>query len=360
MPYINGKRIVLPSVKCALSSDSVPELAYSLSDDGECYICNGFAGEPNFKAIIESNIDGKAVLTIAPEAFARIAMLQQVNIPDGLEVIGAAAFAYCINLTNIYIGGNVSHIAADAFVGCNSLLKISYGGTTRDWHSISTIGDGDFRDCLQGKTIYCTDGVIVYGSEDDESATEGLCYSLSDDGAYMICDGFGDNESVADVVIASTYAETEVKVIGFEAFCGNEIIESVHIPNTVEAIAVAAFVACPNLASVKMPNSIREIAEDAFASCNNLTDIYYAGTEAEWNAIETIDLSGADFKDYLANATIHFNYVDESNNECEIADNTLHLSIPSATANIENDVLCVEGSAISANIENDILCVAID
>ena len=46
------------------------------------------------------------------------------------------------------------------------------------------------------------------------------------------------------------------------------------------------------------------IDSSAFKGCDILTDVYYTGTEAEWDAIEI-----AANNDSLNNATIHFNYV---------------------------------------------------
>ena len=48
----------------------------------------------------------------------------------------------------------------------------------------------------------------------------------------------------------------------------------------------AAFYGCISLTSFVIPDGVTYIGEYAFAWCERLTDIYYTGTEEEWNAME--------------------------------------------------------------------------
>ena len=62
----------------------------------------------------------------------------------------------------------------------------------------------------------------------------------------------------------------------------------------------SAFYYSENLQSVTLPATITEIGENAFGACSALTDVWFAGTRAEWDAI-TI----AEGNDALLNAEIH-------------------------------------------------------
>ena len=55
------------------------------------------------------------------------------------------------------------------------------------------------------------------------------------------------------------------------------------------------------LTSITIPDSVTSIGSSAFEGCSGLTDVYYTGTEEEWNSIAI----GA-YNDTLTNATIHF------------------------------------------------------
>lgn len=108
----------------------------------------------------------------------------------------------------------------------------------------------------------------------------------------------------------STIAENEKAVFdklyqkgiekGIEQMCMRNFT-SVSIPEGVTSIRTYMFYNCSSLKSVTIPSSVTRIESYAFWNCYNLTDVYYAGTEEEWNAITIISC------DDLANATIHYN-----------------------------------------------------
>ena len=72
----------------------------------------------------------------------------------------------------------------------------------------------------------------------------------------------------------------------------------------ITTIGSNAFVDCPDVRSVVITGNITDIADSAFEGFESLTDVYYTGTEEEWNTI----LIGTN-NDALTKATIHFNYV---------------------------------------------------
>ena len=51
-----------------------------------------------------------------------------------------------------------------------------------------------------------------------------------------------------------------------------------------------------------IPDRVTSIDQLVFYGCSNLTDVYYGGSEAQWNQIAI-----AEDNDPLLNATIHFN-----------------------------------------------------
>lgn len=71
--------------------------------------------------------------------------------------------------------------------------------------------------------------------------------------------------------------------------------------DTVIGIDGSAF-AGEAIISVSFPSTIEEIARRAFNNCTELTDVYYDGTEEEWN-----EISISSGNDAIENATKHFN-----------------------------------------------------
>ena len=73
--------------------------------------------------------------------------------------------------------------------------------------------------------------------------------------------------------------------------------------NSVTEIGVGAFACCERLRSITIPVSVTKIDDAAFTDCMNLKNVYYKGTQEQWNAIDM----GAE-NEYLTGATIHFNF----------------------------------------------------
>ena len=60
------------------------------------------------------------------------------------------------------------------------------------------------------------------------------------------------------------------------------------------------FYGCSNLTSVTIPNSVTTIGEYAFFECKKLSDVFFQGSQTEWNNIEI-----GKYNSYLTNATLH-------------------------------------------------------
>ena len=98
----------------------------------------------------------------------------------------------------------------------------------------------------------------------------------------------GDNAISNCMCLASvTFANNSQLVsIGEWAFSNCVHLTSVGIPSSVRSIGSFAFFGCRRLACVTIGDSVRSIGSGAFDACGNLSSIIYAGTKAEWKAIE--------------------------------------------------------------------------
>jgi hypothetical protein len=79
-----------------------------------------------------------------------------------------------------------------------------------------------------------------------------------------------------------------------------------EIPYGVTSVGDCAFLGCTALTSVTLPRSVTNIGKRAFGYCESLTDVYYRGSEYDWN-----DISIESDNDYLTYATIRYNTVTE-------------------------------------------------
>lgn len=99
--------------------------------------------------------------------------------------------------------------------------------------------------------------------------TQGLAYTLNDDGVSYSCAGIG-TATETDIVIASEYNGLPVTSIAREAFRNCASMASVAIPNSVTEIGYYAFGECDGLTSVTIPDSVTTIGNFAFSGCDGL------------------------------------------------------------------------------------------
>ena len=72
---------------------------------------------------------------------------------------------------------------------------------------------------------------------------------------------------------------------GVLLYCASQL-ESIVIPEGVTKIGQGAFRDCTSLTSVSIPAGGAEIGGEAFGVCTPLAEIRYAGTKAQWAAMQ--------------------------------------------------------------------------
>lgn len=129
----------------------------------------------------------------------------------------------------------------------------------------------------------------------------GLAYNsgTSNDVAIYSCAGIG-NATETDIEIASMIRGVKVQRVLPNAFEYSNI-RSVKFLGSSIIVQEKAFAYCGQLWGVYLPKSF-VIHKDAFDCCSLLSNVYYEGTEEEWNAC-----SIGSGNESLTNATIHYN-----------------------------------------------------
>ena len=175
-----------------------------------------------------------------------------------------------------------------------------------------------------------TEGYYTYEVENSEATITSVDKSISGDvtipymlGGYSVTQigvgAFCDCKSLTSVTIGDN-----ITSIGHGAFCYCKGLTSIKIGDNVTSIGDSAFAYCPNLISITIPDKVTNIYDLAFAccsgltsitigkgitniglstfySCTALTDVYYSGTEEQWEAVD-IGVNN----DSLLNAKIHY------------------------------------------------------
>ncbi len=230
------------------------------------------------------------VTDIGMNAFSGCISLAKISIPESLTTIEQYAFSGCSSLTSIVIPDSVTDIGESAFSGCNGLTALLIQGGDIN------IGDEAFSECTGLTTITMHGGKISIGNY-----AFGGCCSLDsliivDSEISIGTNAFNDCGSLTSLTIPGC-----VTGIGNSAFIRCNMT-TMTIKDGITEIGEMAFFDCSGLVSMALPKSITEIGEAAFCSCLRLSDVYYAGTKEEWEAI-TIGEDNTELK----SATIHYN-----------------------------------------------------
>lgn len=317
-------------------SSQYGNIYYEEKEDGTIEItdCTSSATSIN----IPSTIDGKSVTSIGNNAFYSCKNLVNITIPDSITSIGNNAFEYCASLKSVLIPGSVKSIGNAAFNRCESLMNIEVIKNNSNYFSqdgvlfdknktkliqypignkriaydipngVKSFGDCVFDSCSTLKNITIPDSVTSIGWGVFSGSTSLTNIDVSENNLnYSSYEGVLFNKNKTELIKypignERTSYNIPAGVINFgDVFSDCKNLVNITIPNSVTNIGVGAFWQCANLASITITNSVTSIGNYAFYDCKNLKDIYYYGTQSEWN-----NISVGSNNEYFINATIHF------------------------------------------------------
>lgn len=146
---------------------------------------------------------------------------------------------------------------------------------------------------------------------DSVKTIDGICFDSCD--VRYVDLGLGVTYVGSMTFSALGYLETIVlpdslQTIEGEAFSSSGL-KTLALPEGTEIIDNGAFRDNRKLTKVYLPASVTQINIAAFYGCESLTDVYYSGTQAQWEAIEIYNDPGRGNNEDLLAATFHFEHV---------------------------------------------------
>ena len=255
--------------KIYLSDTVISPIGHSYSNStGLCTNCDkvkpGYCG-----ANITWTLDENGLLTISGtgemwENFSwEPTKIKEVVINTGVTNISAGAFKGCINLQNISIPNSVVSIGAKAFYG-TSLKQIVIPNSVEEIEKNALYGCNNLEELT----------VPFVGGSQTSNTILGYIFSST-------TSSYTDSSSGA-IIYKTTY----------------------HIPTTLKKVTItketslssSAFKNCGNIEEIVLPNTLTTIASTAFEECTKLTDVYFTGTNTQWESLFQGELD----------ATVHF------------------------------------------------------
>ena len=240
---------------------------------------------------LESVVFQEGVTSI-PNAFYGAENLKTVSIPSTAESMDES-FSSCVKLEAISVAnGNANFCSVNGilFNKDRSELLVYPGGKAADSYripdTVTCIGGNAFSGCTRLKTISIPASVSGVG----RWAFGGISLKeiLVDEQNAAFCS--------TDGVL---FDKGKTELIRYPA---GKVATSYQIPTSVTSVSDGAFTYCCHLKTIAIPKGITKFTDWVFMYCDNLEDVYYTGTEAQWNAIEI-----GHANDALINATKHYN-----------------------------------------------------
>ena len=274
--------------------------------------------------IIEDGVE-----SIGESAFTAYSNLKNITIPNSVKTIKKNVFDSCNALESIYIPAGVTSIHPLAFQDCTSLARINVSGQNTLYKSlngmlvskdgktihycpsaianienfkvpngIEIIGDYAFYKHHNLKTITFPSTLTTILDNSFEWCTKLRTVTIPDSVTHIGHRAFSSCPMLKTITIPGS-----VKELGWYVFASCEALETVTFLHGVTEIPNYGFFGSAKLKTVYIPATVKSINDDAFYECYDLTDVYYGGSEYDWN---NINKKGDYYS--LLNANMHYNY----------------------------------------------------
>ncbi|MBO5935245.1 MAG: leucine-rich repeat protein [Clostridia bacterium] len=254
---------------------------YKVTENGVVVTSNDEKTTGNI--VIPSEIDGLPVIAIGKEEFFGFSNVTSITIPATVTDIDLSTFSTCSELEKFIVDENNQYYSSDAHgvlfnKDKSELIRYPEGSSAQKYsipNGVSVICESAFARAKKLKSIKIPATVTTI-----EAAAFLATWNLE------------------SIVIPDSVTKLAGNTFS------NSGIKSAVLPTGINTIETRLFDKCTKLESVVIPVNITKIDDFAFSMCDNLKDVYYTGSQEDWNKITVSDAENFP----LENAQIHFNY----------------------------------------------------
>ena len=254
--------------------------------------------EAFYEAGIQQLILPEGLEIIGKDAFVNNTRLLNVKFPSTLKALKERAFANCSSLKEVVFADGLSVIENNAFKNCGSLTKISFPKT------LTRIGNNAFENCINLYSICLPTALKSIENEAFKgnyrlieifnlSSIEIIVGDINNNGsigAFVQCvhTSLEDSCIFIDDEGYVFYNNQEKKLLGYTGEQSELILPESFFNDTYE-IAAYAFYKKSSIISIQIPKTVTKIGKNSFQDCTNLGTINYLGNAKEWALIEIAD-----------------------------------------------------------------------
>ena len=321
---------------------------YEYTLEGGKAVITAYSGTQTALAV-PAALDGHPVGAIGEWAFSGHYELSSITLPEGLTAIGDGAFFSCDALTSVSLPESLTAIGENAFYNCASLQAFAIPA------SVTSLTGNPFIGCTAltelsvaaGNPVFEARSGLLYRRADNtllcwpQGLATGACTvpagtAAIGSAAFMNCEEITEITLPEGVTALHSSAfrfclgltairlPAGITVLEDSVFEGCSSLQSINLPEGLAAIPAWLLRDCDSLTAVTVPDgavsigmdafefsdslqrmtlpgSLTEISVFAFNDCPALTDVYFCGTQSQWDAL-AID----DFNEPLLNAALHF------------------------------------------------------
>lgn len=232
--------------------------------------------------------------------------IKVIQFCDDITGIGDGAFSGCTNLRNVTIPDTINHVGEYAFGGCSLLTAINVSSGNNYYVSVDGVL---YTKDLQTLVAFPGGLTLFLPLCSVKKIANYAYYNCSEMTSVAISDNeteIGNYAYAGCKTLNNIPLSYSLKFIGEGAFLDCKNVTNFTIPSGVTVIRDNTFSGCTSLTSIQLPRNLAHIGNAAFKDCNELQDVYFLGSNKEWNEIAV----GID-NEPLNNAVVHCAIGDE-------------------------------------------------
>lgn len=183
----------------------------------------------SFNAFVEEVVLPDSVEIISNDTFEYCYSLKAINLHSGIKEMGERAFFNCTSLADISVPDGIELIAYDLFGGCKALKTVRIPASVK-------VMNNAFSDCSSLESIIVEDGNSMYKSKG------GVVFSV--DGKKLLFYPSGKKDESYSI-------PNGVEIVGKGAFSSVDALKTLHLPFTLRTVEDYWILLCDNLESIK-------------------------------------------------------------------------------------------------------------